>query len=325
MRQIRDLLPDQNNLHLFSPAELDSGAEGPVAPARDRTDSLREREQATEAAEAAVADAIEHPERCFRIGTISPWTPRIDVLTSDYPFFGLSASIAERRFQLADGAYVAIVPTSKGLATVYDRDLLIYAVSALVYGRNAGVPISPRVRFRFSDFLNYTGRATGGRSYELAQDALDRLRGTTVRITRASERRRERCGDGWIVSYREVETAGERTLEVLLHAFIYRAVLGGNFLTIPQEYFGLRSPTARRIFELASKNTRGGQSYTIRLARLHEKVGFERDLRKLRFFLQKQMEPLPGMHTSIDLLRDQATFVRAGARPRAAFASTSGD
>lgn len=313
MRQVRDLLPDQNNLHLFSPTELDSGAEA-TAPAAAHEPPAASGPSACLAAEQAVDEAIQRPDQRFDIRAIGHWTPRIDALCSDYPFFGLSPTIEERRFQMANGDYVTIIPTARGVASVHDRDLLVFALSALVYANNGGVPISPRVRFSYSDFLRFTGRAGGGKNYVATDQALDRLRGTTVKISRANETRRERRGDGWIVSYREVEQIGrDRTLEMLLHPFVYRAVLSGSYLTIPREYFKLRSPVARRLFELASKNTRNGHPYTIRLQRLHEKLGFERDVRKLRFYLQKEMEPLPGMQTSVDLLRDQVTFTRTTA------------
>jgi len=314
MGRARDFVPDRDNLHLFSPSELDSGAEhfdrvlsndpGADSAARD----------ARVEAERAVDEAIRRPDQRLDVRSIGGFGPRIDALCSDYPFFGLSPDIGERRFQMANGDYVSIIPTARGAASVHDRDVLIFALSALVFARNMDVPVSPRLRFAYTDLLHFTGRKGGGRDYATVAQALDRLRGTTVKVARACASRREVRGEGWLVSYRDVEPLQRgRTLEVLLHPFLYSAVLARSFLSLPREYFELRSPVARRILELACKNTRNGRQFSIRLPRLAEKLGLQSDVRKLRYFIQREMGPLPGMETRIDLVRDQATFTRAAA------------
>jgi hypothetical protein len=312
MGRQRDFLPDRDNLNLFNPAELDSGAEHDGHAPTDESSAAAP--AAAAEAQRAVDDAIRHPDLRLDVRSLGSWSPRIDALCSDYPFFGLSPETGERRFQMANGDYVKIIPTARGVASVHDRDVLIFAVSALVFAKNAQVAVSPRLRFRYRDFLRFTGRRHGGKDYAAIDQALDRLRGTTVKIGRANASQREIRGEGWLVSYRVVEPLDlDRTVEVLLHPFLYGAVLADSYLSLPREYFNLRSPIARRIFELAAKNTRNGRPFAIRLSRLAEKLGFQREVRKLRFYLQKEMEPLPGMETSVDLVRDQATFTRVTA------------
>jgi hypothetical protein len=311
MGRYRDYLPDRDNLQLFNPTELDSGAEHGGRASVDDKEAWPAANAASAEAQRAVDEAIRCPEMRLDVRSLGSWAPRIDALCSDYPFFGLSPETGERRFQMANGDYVKIIPTARGVASVHDRDILIFAMSALVFAKNAQVAIAPRLKFSYADFLRFTGRQRGGRDYGAIDQALDRLRGTTVKIDRASASQREVRGEGWLVSYRIVEPLEYgRQIEILLHPFVYGAVLARSYLSLPREYFSLRSPAARRIFELAAKNTRNDRSYTIRLARLAEKLGFQREVRKLRHFLQKEMEPLPGMETSVDLLKDQATFTR---------------
>jgi plasmid replication initiation protein len=67
------------------------------------------------------------------------------------------------------------VPSVKGLATIYDKDILIYCISQIMEKLKRSEPISPRLRITSRDLLVFTNRGTAGKDYDALCEALDRL------------------------------------------------------------------------------------------------------------------------------------------------------
>jgi len=99
----------------------------------------------------------------------------------EHPFYSLSkkpdTSIREYRH---NDNWLRIVPSVRGQATIYDKDILIYAISQVIAKKQAGQPISKRIRISSRDFLMFTNRGTSGRDYIALSEALERIRGTTI-------------------------------------------------------------------------------------------------------------------------------------------------
>ena len=75
---------------------------------------------------------------------------------------------------------MAIKPNIVGLATVHDRDVLIYCISQVMAALRAGKQVHRVLRFKAYDLLVATNRNTDGRGYEQLKAALDRLQGTRI-------------------------------------------------------------------------------------------------------------------------------------------------
>ena len=73
------------------------------------------------------------------------------------------------------------MPSVKGQATIYDKDILIYAVSQIMHRLNRGEAVSRVMRFNPRDLLIFVNRGTGGKDYEAFCEALDRLMGTVIK------------------------------------------------------------------------------------------------------------------------------------------------
>ena len=73
------------------------------------------------------------------------------------------------------------MPSALGLATIHDKDILIYCISQLVAKMNAGVEPHRTLHLKAYDLLVSTNRNTDGRGYEQLEGALDRLSGTRIR------------------------------------------------------------------------------------------------------------------------------------------------
>ncbi len=65
----------------------------------------------------------------------------------EHPFYALSKKPDTniRRYE-HNGNWIDITPSVKGLATIYDKDILIYCISQLMAKLNNGEKVSKRVR-----------------------------------------------------------------------------------------------------------------------------------------------------------------------------------
>merc|ERR1711960_79150 len=99
----------------------------------------------------------------------------------EHPIFSISTKPDRRIRRYENGQnFVEITPSMKGLATVHDRDVLIYCISQCIAALNEEREVSPIIRFRAYDILKATNRGTDGRGYEQLRAALERLQGTVI-------------------------------------------------------------------------------------------------------------------------------------------------
>ena len=105
--------------------------------------------------------------------------PKGDMASMEHPIFSLSTKPDHRIRRYEHGStYVEIKPSSDGLATVHDRDVLIYCISQLMAGINDGQEVSSVVRFKAYDLLKVTNRMTNGQGYEALKAAFEKKKGT---------------------------------------------------------------------------------------------------------------------------------------------------
>jgi hypothetical protein len=98
-------------------------------------------------------------------------------------------------------------------------------------------------------------------------------------------------------------------LEVEVSRWFYNALIGKEVLTINRDYFRLRKPLERRLYELARKHCGRQPAWKISLEHLREKCGALSPLKNFRFQLRDIMQPdhLPDYHMSLDD-KDVVTF-----------------
>ena len=125
---------------------------------------------------------VRHPNQDLFICDVLDAIPKDDMASMEHPVFSLSTKPDNRmRRYEHNGNVIEIIPSGKGLATIHDKDILIYCISQLVAKMNQGQQPSRTVRLQAYDMLVATNRQTSGEGYRLMADALTRLRGTTVR------------------------------------------------------------------------------------------------------------------------------------------------
>ena len=170
-----------------------------------------------------------HPVRDFFVLDILDVTPRSDIASMAHPIFSLSTRPETRilRYQQED-TIVEIHPSTKGLATIYDKDVLIYCISKLMHRKNNGEAIGPVVRITTHDLLVSTNRNTGGISYERLEDTLDRLAGTRIK-TNVVDRGRDidaKFRDHRVVRLQSQGQRVRRTAQISRHQAVGLAVPG---------------------------------------------------------------------------------------------------
>ncbi|GAN90082.1 plasmid replication initiator [Gluconobacter frateurii M-2] len=232
----------------------------------------------------------------------------------EHPLFALKAGDRRVRTYERNGLVVTVKPGSDGCATIHDKDLWIYCISQLVEAKNRGRPITPTVRFTAYDFLRSTNRSTGGVGYRRIVGMLARLRGTGIETNIETNGQRERRGFGLIDSWRIVEKSptDDRVIaiEVDLPHWLFRSVATMRVLTLSRDYFKLRKPLERRIYELARKHCGLQPKWRVSVTVLYAKSGSTATLREFRRQIKELsvINLLPDYQISLDTERDHVTF-----------------
>ena len=218
-----------------------------------------------------------HPQKDLFVCDVVDAVPKGDMSSMEHPVFSLSTKpdMRPRRYERA-GNWIEISPSSYGLATVHDRDVLIYCISQCMAALNEGRKVQRAMRFKAYDLLVATNRQTSGRGYELLKDALRRLQGTQIETNLQQGGKEYFKVFGLIDSAQIVkETRDGRMLdvEITLSDWVFDAIENNHVLTLNRQYFFLRKPLERRLYELARKHCGAQSRWVVGLETLRGKCG----------------------------------------------------
>ncbi len=261
--------------------------------------ALLARQKQGEAAQPATSEAndkaglirVRHPNRDFFLADLFDYALKDDGASMEAPIFTLSTKpdLSIWEWSSKDGnKYVKVAPSVLGRATQHDKDVLIYVVSQLTEALNRGRDDAKNrtVRFTVYDFLVTTNRRTDGESYKRLHEAFERLAGTRISTDIKTGGQRTREGFGIIDRWKIIEKSqtDERMIavEVTLSEWLYNAVSAFEVLTIHPDYFRLRKPLARRLYEIARKHCGHQTQWTISLDLLQAKAGSKSTLKEFR-------------------------------------------
>jgi plasmid replication initiation protein len=212
----------------------------------------------------------------------------------EHPIFSLSTRPDKRVLSYShNGVDIQVVPSVKGRATIYDKDVLIFCISQLVAALNAGAEISRTLTLRAHDLLVATNRDTGGESYMRLREAFERLAGTRITTNILTGDLETTSGFGLIESWEIVrKSRGGRMINVTvtLSEWLFRAVCARSILTLSRDYFRLRKPLERRLYELSRKHCGRQVEWVVSMAVLHHKSGSASPLRVFRAAIRKMIE-----------------------------------
>ena len=232
-----------------------------------------------------------HPTPDFFVCDIFDAAPKDDLGTMEHPIFSLSTRPDRRILSYShNNVSVDVTPSVRGRATIHDKDILIYCVSQLMAAMNAGREVGRTLRLTAHDLLVATNRDTSGDAYQRLRDAFERLAGTRITTNIATGGIETTQGFGLIESWEIVRrTRGGRMVSVMvtLSDWLYRAVLDKSVLTLSRDYFRLRKPLERRVYELARKHCGRQRDWRVSLEVLHHKSGSAAPRRVFRAALRR--------------------------------------
>lgn len=234
-----------------------------------------------------------HPTADFFLCDILDALPKDDLATMEHPVFSLATRPDRRILRYAhNGVTISVVPSVLGLATIHDKDILIYCISQLMAALNAGREIGRRLTLRAHDLLVATNRETSGDAYRRLREAFERLAGTRITTNLAQGGVEVTEGFGLIESWQIVRhSRGGRmaSVTVTLSEWLYRAVVSKSVLTLSRDYFRLRRPLERRIYELARKHCGRQDAWRISVETLLKKSGSNSPRRVFRAMLREMI------------------------------------
>jgi plasmid replication initiation protein len=217
------------------------------------------------------------PQPDFFLCDLFDAAPKGDMASMEHPIFSLSTKPDRRvRRYEHNGNYVEVQPSALGLATIHDRDVLIYCISQLIAALNAGRPVSPVLRFKAFDLLTATNRPTAGSGYAALKAAFERLAGTRISTNIVTGGREVFENFGLVERsriVRETRDGRMQEVEIKLSDWVFNAIRQKEVLTLHRDYFRLRKPIERRLYELARKHCGKQDVWKVSLDLLQKKCG----------------------------------------------------
>lgn len=260
-----------------------------------------------------------HPQHDLFICDVADAVLKDMMAHMEHPFYSLSKKpeTSVRRYE-HNGNWIEITPSVKGLATIYDKDILIYCISQIMAKLNNNEPVSPRVRINSRDLLIFTNRGTAGKDYAALIEALDRLSGTRIstNVRTGEEEQYDTFGLVDTASIRRKHGLDGRLIwcEIKLSDWVFNAIHAQEVLTLHRDYFRLRKPIERRVYEIARKHCGSQPKWKVSLPLLLKKTGSQSPLKRFREMIRDLVafDHLPDYSVSFDPDPDMVTFHNRG-------------
>jgi plasmid replication initiation protein len=260
-----------------------------------------------------------HPQHELFICDVADAVLKDVMAHMEHPFYSLSKKpdTAIRRYE-QNGNWIEITPSVKGLATIYDKDILIYCISQMMAKLRNGEKVSQRVRISSRDLLIFTNRGTAGKDYKALVESLDRLEGTRIRTNVVTGAEEQIDGFGLIEAsaIRRKRGLDGRLLycEIKLSDWVFNAIRHNEVLTLHRDYFRLRRPIERRVYELARKHCGSQPLWKVSVQILLKKSGSKSSEREFRRSVRElaASDHLPDYHVTFDGKEDMVSFQNKG-------------
>lgn len=233
----------------------------------------------------------------------------------EHPLFSLATKPDMRHlvYQSRENS-LEIIPSGLGLPTIKDKDILIFCISQLMHRKNRGEKISKRVRFSARELMIATNRSTDGREYKRLERAFQRLQGTQFKTNIQTGNKKEvrifsLIDEGGYVMKEEGEWRLDYC-EIVLSNWFMRAIEANEVISISSDYFRLRRPLERRIYEIGRKHCGNQSKWQIGLAKLQTKTGSNAPLKKFRLNLRQIIADDHTPFYRMELTKDDLVIFR---------------
>lgn len=256
-----------------------------------------------------------HPNLDFFVLDIADAVPKDDMASMEHPLFSLATKPDMRHLEYRNGENILkIRPSGLGLPTIFDKDILIFAISQLMARKNRGDPIGDTVRFSARELSVATNRPIGGNHYKRLEDAFARLQGaqfvTNIKSGGKIETRIFSLIDEGGFVRTDNESFRLDYCEIKLSRWLMRAIETNQVVTISHDYFRLRRPLERRLYEIARKHCGSGVKWQIGLANLQNKTGSNAPIKRFRHNLREIIKAGVTPHYCFEVDENDLVTVR---------------
>lgn len=254
-----------------------------------------------------------HPNKDFFVLDVKDASPKDEMASMEHPIYSLATKPDMRELEYDyRGHKMRVIPSGRGLATIFDKDIVLYGISKSAHDFNATGVLPDYVEMTAHECMVATNWLTSKHQYKRFEDALVRLRGTTIVTNIETGGQVETSGFGIIDEFHTIRVDDDgkeapfgrlHRVRLKLSDFTKRAIQSSEILTISPVYFQLRSPIDRRLYELARKHLGNeGDKWHIKLPNLQDKVGSNAPLKKFRFVIKQAIKDdnIPDYVMSID-------------------------
>jgi len=213
-----------------------------------------------------------------------------DLNTIEAPIFSLQKKVDTERFMWSKGNLKLVVtPGRHGRATIWDKDIVLYLLGQVAAEFNREGSPSRTIRTTEHDILMASRRGRGGSSYKRLEDALRRLRNTSIetnmQVGDFVEVREFSLIQEWRVIKSSV-TNKAVCIEITLSEWLYKSVVSMNLITYDEEYFRITSGLERRLYEIFRRHLGRSSTWKIGEKKLFHKVGGRGSIWKFRHNLK---------------------------------------
>lgn len=211
-----------------------------------------------------------------------------------FPFFALSKNAWMKPLAYATPTVtIEVRPSARGVATIYDKEIVLYIASLMALKMDAGKQVSQDFIFTAHDLFSVTGSNHSARSYTRLADALERLQGTQIKTNIEAGGEGEDGFFSWLSEARlQYARSGKgekrlKAVKVRLCDWLFRAILRDRqVLDYASTYFQL-GPIERRIYEVARSTCVDDEPLEMDLETLKLQIGFQNPLSNFRIAMRQ--------------------------------------
>jgi hypothetical protein len=211
-----------------------------------------------------------------------------------FPFFALSKNAWMKPLAYATPTVtIEVRPSARGVATIYDKEIVLYIASLMALKMDAGKQVSQDFIFTAHDLFSVTGSNHSARSYTRLADALERLQGTQIKTNIEAGGEGEDGFFSWLSEARlQYARSGKgekrlKAVKVRLCDWLFRAILRDRqVLDYASTYFQL-GPIERRIYEVARSTCVEDEPLEMDLQTLKLQIGFQNPLSNFRIAMRQ--------------------------------------
>ncbi|MDE2674064.1 MAG: replication initiator protein A [Paracoccaceae bacterium] len=237
----------------------------------------------------------------------------------EFPFFSLSSKPDMVPRTWTDGTNtIDFQPSYTGLPTQNDKDFLIYIISYAMDLLNKGLdlPDGGWLHLSAAEILRFANRQLGGSQYKQLDASLDRLSGALIKTSikadgKVYDSRFHLIDSATMVRDYDPENGRLRYVKIKLADWIMDALRAKEVLTLHPDFFRLKQPLERRLYEICRKHC-GKQkiAWRISTSKLHLKSGAQCSLKQFHHSLRKLIARAPNRSLLDYRLRLDSTHLR---------------